>query len=67
MQQDRFFEMDVEGNYDGAVNPVITQGKSTISKLSIRGIRSFDPGHEEGERYMWYLLATRRSRRLCWH
>eukprot|EP00605_Chrysophyceae_sp_TOSAG23-4_P001898 GSChrysophyteH1.ASY1.ANO1.2096.1 assembled CDS len=39
--------MEVEGNYDGAVNPVITQGKSTISKLSIRGIRSFDPGHEE--------------------
>ena len=24
-----------------------TQGKSTISKLSIRGIRSFDPNHEE--------------------
>ncbi len=47
--------MEVEGNYDGAVNPVITQGKSTISKLSIRGIRSFDPGHEEGEIYIWYI------------
>ena len=47
--------MEVVDEQAGAAAPARNaQGKSTISKLSIRGIRSFDPNHEEGP----YCITT---------